>query len=97
MNVLPNGQVLLFHLLSKGIARLDPAALTWTTATSNGKADNNSEEGAVLLPNGRSWSSMPALKAGLGRKSTIRQPATGPLRVAVVSLPNNGGMGIVPN
>jgi hypothetical protein len=50
--VLPNGNFLLGNALSSQLAVLDPATLTWTTASNTGKLDSNNEEGFVLLPDG---------------------------------------------
>jgi hypothetical protein len=50
--VLPNGKFLLGNALTSQLALLDPATLTWTTASNTGKVDSNNEEGFVLLPDG---------------------------------------------
>jgi hypothetical protein len=50
--VLPNGLFLLGNKLTKDMAALDPATLTWTAVPSTGKKDFNSEEGWTLMPNG---------------------------------------------
>jgi hypothetical protein len=51
-SVLPNGQLLLGHILDTQLAELDPATLTWTLVSSTGKADRNAEEAFTLLPDG---------------------------------------------
>ncbi|MGA8866609.1 MAG: hypothetical protein WB510_06550 [Candidatus Sulfotelmatobacter sp.] len=50
--VLPNGKFLVGNKLSKQMAELNPATLTWTLVKSAGKSDFNAEEGWTLLPNG---------------------------------------------
>jgi hypothetical protein len=50
--VLPNGQFLLGDAFSTQLALLDPATLTWTTASNAGKLTSNNEEGFTLLPDG---------------------------------------------
>jgi len=51
-SVLPNGGFLLGRKLSKKIAVLSPATLTWTEMAFKGKKDFNAEEGWTLMPNG---------------------------------------------
>jgi hypothetical protein len=50
--ILPNGDYLLGDKLTKGMAELDPATLTWTRVSSAGKSDFNAEEGWTLMPDG---------------------------------------------
>jgi hypothetical protein len=50
--VLPDGTFLLADCCTKSIARLDPAALTWSPVPTTGKSDINDEEGWTLLPDG---------------------------------------------
>lgn len=50
--ILPTGQLLLGHKLSKKAALLDPATLTWTPVSTAGKQDFNAEEGWTLMPDG---------------------------------------------
>ena len=50
--VAANGKFVLGDKLSKRIAQLDPATLTWTELGAAGKADVNAEEGWTLLPDG---------------------------------------------
>ena len=51
-SVLPNGRFLLGDPFGTDAAILDPATLLWTSASTTGKADVNSEEGWTLLPDG---------------------------------------------
>ena len=48
--VLPNGKFLLGDKVTKVMAELDPATLTWTQVSSAGKSDFNAEEGWTLMP-----------------------------------------------
>ncbi len=50
--VLPNGKFLVGRKFDTQMASLDPATLTWTNLTSNGKTDWNAEEGYTLMPDG---------------------------------------------
>jgi len=50
--VLPNGKFLVGNKLTKQMAELDPATLTWRLVGDAGKSDFNAEEGWTLLPNG---------------------------------------------
>jgi hypothetical protein len=50
--VLPDGSFLFGEKLGRGMWRLDPASLTWTSVPATGKADDFAEEGWTLLPNG---------------------------------------------
>jgi hypothetical protein len=50
--VLPNGLFLLGNKVTKDMAVLDPATLTWTAVPSTYKKDFNAEEGWTLMPNG---------------------------------------------
>lgn len=50
--VLPNGKFLLGSKFDKRIAELDPATLTWTELSDQGKEDRNAEEGWTLMPDG---------------------------------------------
>ncbi len=50
--VLPNGLFMLGNKLTKDMAVLDPATLTWTAIPSTNKKDFNAEEGWTLMPNG---------------------------------------------
>jgi len=50
--VLPNGRFVLGNKLTKDMAALDPATMTWTALPSTGKKDFNAEEGWTLMPNG---------------------------------------------
>jgi len=51
--VLPSGTFMLANPLNTKAAFLNASTLTWTAATTTGKADNNDEEGWNLLPNGK--------------------------------------------
>ena len=50
--VLPSGLFLMGNKLTKDMAALDPATLTWTAVPSTNKKDFNAEEGWTLMPNG---------------------------------------------
>jgi uncharacterized protein (TIGR03437 family) len=50
--VLSDGHFVLAQIDGKLMARLDPHTLTWTALSASGKADDNSEEGWTLLPDG---------------------------------------------
>jgi hypothetical protein len=50
--VLPNGHFLLARFRSNQLADLDPLTLTWSSRNGSNKADQNLEEGWVLLPDG---------------------------------------------
>jgi Kelch motif protein len=73
----------------------DETTLTWTAVTSSGKADGFSEEGMVLLPDG----DILVVDCEDGTNSEIYNPSTEKWSSAgstIVSLPNSGGLGIVP-
>ena len=96
--VLANQQFLLGNINSTAIAQLDPLTLTWTIPGVAGKADNNSEEGWTLLPNTNKFLTVDSGTQG-GTGSEIYDPTAGTWSSAgstIVSLPNNGGLGIVP-
>jgi hypothetical protein len=99
--VLPDGTFILRQFNSKAIARFNPATNDFTILNATGKADNHSEESSTLLPNG----TVLVVDAGTqgGTNSEIFDPAgnggQGAWSTAgstQVSLPSNGGMGIVP-
>jgi hypothetical protein len=99
--VLPDGTFILRQFNSKAMARFNPATNDFTILSATGKADNHSEEGSTLLPNG----TVLVVDAGTqgGTNSEIFDPAAnsgaGAWTTAgstIVSLPSNGGMGIVP-
>ncbi len=50
--VLPDGGFVFGEKLGRGMWRLDPASLTWTSVPATGKADDFAEEGWTLLPDG---------------------------------------------
>lgn len=73
---------------------LNPSTLTWT-ATGTGKADPNSEENWTLLPGGN----VLTVDTENGTNTETYNPSTGSWSSAgstIVTLPSNGGMGIVP-
>lgn len=73
----------------------DATTLTWTAVNSNGKADGFSEEGFALLPNGN----VLTVDTEDGTNSESFDPSTLKWTSAgstIVSLPNSGGLGIVP-
>lgn len=93
--VLANGTFMLGPCCSQSTEWLfDAFSLTWFPTGSN-KADNNSEEGWTLLPNGN----VLTVDTQNGTNSEIYNPSTGSWSSAgstMVALPSNGGMGIVP-
>jgi len=50
--ILPNGTMMIGSCCVAEMAALNATTLTWTIASSTGKADNYNEEGWTLLPNG---------------------------------------------
>jgi hypothetical protein len=73
----------------------DATTLTWTAVTSSGKADGFSEEGFALLPDGN----VLTVDCEDGTNSETYNPSTQKWTSAgstIVSLPNSGGLGIVP-
>jgi hypothetical protein len=73
----------------------DETTLTWTAISGSGKADGFSEEGMVLLPDGN----VLTVDCEDGTNSEIYNPTTQKWSSAgstIVSLPNSGGLGIVP-
>ncbi len=94
--VLADGRFLLRHLFSTRMSRFD-GGTGFLQMNATGKADNNSEEGSVLLPDGRVLVVDAGTQGGTG--SEIYNPTTNTWSSAgstVASLPNNGGLGIVP-
>jgi hypothetical protein len=95
--VLADGRFILRHLFSKQIAQFNPATDDFTILAATGKADSNSEEGSSLLPDG----TVLVVDCGTqgGTHSEKYDPATNAWSSAgstIVSLPDNGGFGIVP-
>lgn len=72
--VLANGTLMLGNCCTDLQALFDESTLTWT-ATGQGKADSNSEEGWVLLPDGEVLTV--DLASGSGTHSELYNPATG--------------------
>jgi hypothetical protein len=73
----------------------DETTLTWTAVESNEKADGFSEEGFALLPDGN----VLTVDTEDGTNSEIYNTSTSKWSSAgstIVSLPNSGGLGIVP-
>src|SRR5579872_6812879 len=73
----------------------DATTLTWTAVSNNGKADGFSEEGFALLPDGH----VLTVDTEDGTNSESFDPSTLKWTSAgstIVSLPNSGGLGIVP-
>ncbi len=50
--IMPDGSFVFGEKLGRGMWRLDPISLTWSSVLSQGKADDFAEEGWTLLPNG---------------------------------------------
>jgi hypothetical protein len=92
--VLPNGTFMLGPVFSATQWLLNPSTLNWTS-TGSGKADANSEETWTLLPNGN----VLTVDTNNSPNSEIYNPSSGAWSSAgstVVTLPSNGGKGIVP-
>ncbi|MBZ5598607.1 MAG: hypothetical protein LAN83_09815 [Acidobacteriia bacterium] len=92
--VLPNGTFMVGDCCSAKEALLDFSTLTWTS-TGTGKADNNSEEGWTLLPNGK----VLTVDTQNGTESELYNPSTGKWSLAGKlpnPLPYNCGLSIVP-
>lgn len=73
----------------------DETTMTWTAVTNSGKADGFSEEGFALLPDGN----VLVVDTEDGTNSETYNPSTQKWTSAgstIVSLPNSGGLGIVP-
>ncbi len=92
--ILPDGTFTMGRNASKQQAYFNATSLTWT-AVGTGKADNFSEEGLTLLPNG----SLLTVDTGNGINSEKFDPATGQWTSAgstVVQLPDRGSFEIGP-
>ena len=50
--IMPDGSFVYGEKLGRGMWRLDPVSLTWSSVPALGKADDFAEEGWTLLPNG---------------------------------------------
>jgi uncharacterized repeat protein (TIGR01451 family) len=100
--VLPNGTFVVGYLFGPNLAQFNPGTLNFTQLNDSGKADNNSEEGWTLLPDGTFLTVNTGTQGGTG--SQIYNPSTvsgnfwTSAGSTVVSLPNNGGLvpAIVP-
>jgi uncharacterized repeat protein (TIGR01451 family) len=95
--VLTDGRFVLRHLFSKRLWQYDNGIGFALLNNDGSKFDNNGEEGSVLLPDGR----VLVVDAGVqgGTNSEIYDPVANTWSSAgstVVSLPDNGGMNIVP-
>ena len=95
--VLPDGTFMMGQggQPSKQQVTFDASTLTWTAVTGSGKADGFSEKGFALLPNG----SVLTVDTEDSTSSETFNPS--PLKWStagstIVSLPNSGGLGIVP-
>jgi len=73
--VLPDGRFVIRHYTSTRLFQFNPGTNNFTEITSNGKADNHSEENAALLPNGTVLTVDNGTQGGTG--SEIYDPATG--------------------
>ncbi len=94
--VLPNGTFMMGQggQPSKQQVLFNPSNLTWT-ATGTGKADGFSEEGFALVPNG----DVLTVDTEDGTNSELYNPTSSAWTSAgstIVTLPNSGGLGIVP-
>jgi uncharacterized repeat protein (TIGR01451 family) len=94
--VLPSGEFLLGHYNSKQLSKLDPLTLTWTNLNSTNKADNDAEEGWVLLPDGTilTVDTQNGTQSEKYNPSTDSWTTTGDIRVALTT--NNGVTRYVP-
>jgi hypothetical protein len=95
--VLPDGTFMMGQggQPSKLQVLFNPTTLTWTAVSSSAKADGFSEEGFALLPNGN----VLTVDCEDGTNSETFNPSTLKWSTAgstIVSLPNSGGLGIVP-
>jgi hypothetical protein len=93
--VLPNGTFTMGNITSTRQALFNATNLTWTP-TGIGKADNFSEEGFCLLPNGK----LLLVDCANGTNSELYDPATGQWTSAgstIVKLPDPGSLEIGPH
>jgi hypothetical protein len=95
--VLPNGTFMMGQggEPAEKQVTFNATTLTWTSLTGTGKADGFSEEGFALLPNGN----VLTVDCEDGTNSESFNPTTNKWTTAgstIVSLPNSGGLGIVP-
>jgi hypothetical protein len=96
--ILADGTFILGHPFSTAIARFNPSTLNFTLLNATGKADNNSEEGWTILPDGTFLTVDAATQGGTGSEIYTPSPTNSWASAGstIASLPNNGGMGIVP-
>jgi hypothetical protein len=93
--VLPNGTFTMGDITSRRQVLFNAATLTWTP-TGTGKADNFSEEGFCLLPNGK----LLLVDCANGTNSELYDPATAQWTSAgstIVRLPDAGSLEIGPH
>ena len=92
--VLPDGTFVIGHLNDTQMAKFNPATNDFTLLSPTGKADNNSEEGWTLLPDGTLLDVDAGTQGGTG--SEIYTSSTNSWASAgstIVSLPDNSGTG----
>jgi hypothetical protein len=93
--VLANGTFTMGDITSRRQALFNAATLTWTP-TGMGKADNFSEEGFCLLPDGK----LLLVDCANGTNSEVYDPVTGvwtPAGSTIVKLPDAGSLEIGPH
>ncbi len=93
--VLPDGTFTIGNINSRSQVLFNATTLTWT-ATGTGKADNFSEEGFCLLPNGK----LLLVDCSNATNSELFDPATGQWSSAgstIVRLPDAGSLEIGPH
>ena len=95
--VLPNGTFMLHHLFTRAYAILSPSTLTWTVfdGTTQGKADQNSEEGWTLMPE-NTLLCVECSNGSAAEKYVISSNTWVSAGTTATPLTSNGGLGIVP-